>query len=229
MRIIDRVYIDGSFVEPHGEHWAPLFNPATEEQIGKVRLADEEDANRAVAAARRAFPAFSNTSKEERITMLKRLHAAVSDRAGDLAEAMRIEYGAPSSFIAFAAQRAGNVFLDMAEILESYDFRRRIGRANVEMRPSGVAVAITPWNSNYSFICGKLSAAIASGSTMVIKPSESRNACMKRISQRGCSASSPATAMSWVRRSPQTGMFQRSHSRALPSRAAPSPRRPRRR
>ncbi|MDE3774189.1 aldehyde dehydrogenase family protein [Sinorhizobium meliloti] len=172
MRIIDRVYIDGSFVEPHGEQWAPLFNPATEEQIGKVRLADEEDANRAVAAARRAFPAFSNTSKEERITMLKRLHAAVSERAGDLVEAMRVEYAAPPSFIDFAARRAGNVFLDMAEILESYDFRRRIGRADVEMRPSGVAVAITPWNSNYSFICGKLSAAIASGSTMVIKPSE---------------------------------------------------------
>ncbi len=172
MRIIDRVYIDGSFVEPHGEQWAPLFNPATEEQIGKVRLADEEDANRAVAAARRAFPAFSNTSKEERITVLKRLHAAVSERAGDLVEAMRVEYGAPSSFIEFAARRAGNVFLDMAKTLESYDFRRRIGRADVEMRPSGVAVAITPWNSNYSFICGKLSAAIASGSTMVIKPSE---------------------------------------------------------
>lgn len=96
MRIIDRVYIDGSFVEPHGEQWAPLFNPATEEQIGKVRLADEEDANRAVAAAKRAFPAFSNTSKEERITMLKRLHAAVSERAGDLVEAMRVEYAAPS-------------------------------------------------------------------------------------------------------------------------------------
>lgn len=137
MRIIDRVHIDGSFVEPHGEQWAPLFNPATEEQIGKVRLADEEDANRAVAAARRAFPAFSNTSKEERITMLKRLHAAVSERAGDLVEAMRVEYAAPPSFIDFAARRAGNVFLDMAEILESYDFRRRIGRADVEMRPSG--------------------------------------------------------------------------------------------
>lgn len=115
MRIIDRVYIDGSFVEPHGEQWAPLFNPATEEQIGKVRLADEEDANRAVAAARRAFPAFSNTSKEERITMLKRLHAAVSEHAGDLVEAMRVEYAAPSSFIDFAARRAGNVFLDMGK------------------------------------------------------------------------------------------------------------------
>jgi aldehyde dehydrogenase (NAD+) len=104
--------------------------------------------------------------------MLRRLHAAVSARASDLIDAMRAEYGAPSSFIDFSAPRAGNVFLDMAKTLEGYEFRRRIGGAEVEMRPSGVAVAITPWNSNYGFICGKLSAAIAAGATMVIKPSE---------------------------------------------------------
>ncbi|MEK1931885.1 MAG: aldehyde dehydrogenase family protein, partial [Pararhizobium sp.] len=172
MRIIDNIYIDGEFVEPHGRDWAPLFNPATEEQIGTVRLADAQDAERAVAAAKRAFPTFSRTPKAERIVMLKRLHAAVSARASDLVDAMREEYGAPSTFIDFAAPRAGNVFLDMANTLENYQFRRHIGRAEVEMRPSGVAVAITPWNSNYSFICGKLSAAIAAGATMVIKPSE---------------------------------------------------------
>jgi aldehyde dehydrogenase (NAD+) len=172
MHIIDRIYINGGFVEPHGDQWAPLFNPATEEQIGTVRLADAEDADRAVAAAKRAFPAFSNTSKEERIDMLRRLHAAVSARASDLIDAMREEYGAPSNFIDFSAPRTGNVFLDMAKTLESYEFRRRIGNAEVEMRPSGVAVAITPWNSNCGFICGKLAAAIAAGATMVIKPSE---------------------------------------------------------
>ncbi|CAN7733712.1 aldehyde dehydrogenase family protein [Neorhizobium sp. LjRoot104] len=172
MHIIDRIYIDGAFVEPHGDQRALLFNPATEEQIGTVRLADAEDADRAVAAAKRAFPTLSNTGKHERIEMLHRLHAAVSARASDLIDAMRAEYGAPSSFIDFSAPRAGNVFLDMAKTLEGYEFRRRIGGAEVEMRPSGVAVAITPWNSNYGFICGKLSAAIAAGATMVIKPSE---------------------------------------------------------
>ncbi len=172
MRVIDRIYIDGEFVEPHGEEWAPLFNPATEEQIGTVRLADADDADRAVTAAKRAFPSFSNTAKEDRIDMLKRLHAAVWARASDLADAMREEYGAPANFIDFSAPRAGTVFLDMAKTLEDYEFTRRIGRAEVQMRPSGVSVAITPWNSNYSFICGKLSAAIAAGATMVIKPSE---------------------------------------------------------
>lgn len=172
MHIIDRIYINGAFVEPHGDQWAPLFNPATEEQIGSVRLADEQDADRAVAAAKRAFPAFSNTTKKERIDMLNGLHAAVSARTDDLASAMRAEYGAPSGFIGFSASRAGRVFLDMARTLKDYEFQRRMGSTDVEMRPSGVAVAITPWNSNYSFICGKLSAAIAAGATMVIKPSE---------------------------------------------------------
>ncbi|MBB4252021.1 aldehyde dehydrogenase family protein [Rhizobium sp. BK008] len=172
MHIIDRIYIDGAFVKPTGDQWAPLFNPATEEQIGTVRLADAVDANRAVAAAKRAFPAFSHTTKEERIDMLNRLYAAVSARTDDLTCAMREEYGAPSCFIDFSAPRAGTVFLDMARTLKDYEFRRRAGSADVEMRPSGVAVAITPWNSNYSFICGKLSAAIAAGATMVIKPSE---------------------------------------------------------
>ncbi len=172
MHIIDRIYINGAFVTPHGDQWAPLFNPATEDQIGSVRLADEQDADRAVAAAKRAFPAFSNTTRKERIDMLNRLHAAVSARTDDLASAMREEYGAPSGFIGFSASRAGSVFLDMARTLKDYEFQRRMGSADVEMRPSGVAVAITPWNSNYSFICGKLSAAIAAGATMVIKPSE---------------------------------------------------------
>lgn len=172
MHIIERIYIDGAFVEPHGAQWAPLFNPATEEQIGTVRLADAEDADRAVGVAKRALATFSNTTKEERIDMLQRLHAAVAARASDLIDAMREEYGAPSNFIDFSAPRAGNVFLDMAQTLEGYEFRRRIGGAEVDMRPSGVAVAITPWNSNYGFICGKLSAAIAAGATVVVKPSE---------------------------------------------------------
>jgi aldehyde dehydrogenase (NAD+) len=85
---------------------------------------------------------------------------------------MREEYGAPPAFVEFAAKRMGSVFLDMAQTLEAYDFRRRIGRAKVEMRPSGVAAAITPWNSSNSFICSKLATAIAAGTTIVIKPSE---------------------------------------------------------
>ncbi|MEP9373498.1 aldehyde dehydrogenase family protein [Mesorhizobium sp. KR1-2] len=172
MRNIDTIYVDGAFVTPLGDERSPLFNPATEEQIGAVRLGDARDVDAAVIAARRAFPAMSRTSKAERIAMLKRLSAAVAARAADLVATMAEEYGAPGYFTGFAVQHAASVFLDMAETLESYEFRRTIGRAEVEMRPSGVAAAITPWNSNYGFICSKLATAIAAGTTIVIKPSE---------------------------------------------------------
>ena len=82
MRIIDTIYIDGAFVTPHGDEWFDLFNPATERVIGSVRLADAKDARDAIAAAKRAFPAFSRTSKRARIDMLKRMHAA--ERSGDV-------------------------------------------------------------------------------------------------------------------------------------------------
>lgn len=172
MHTITKIYIDGAFTTPHGEELADLFNPATEQKIGTVRLGNRKDAQAAIAAAKRAFPAFSRTTKAERIDMLKRLSAAVSARKSDLMAAMSEEYGAPQYFIAGSVHHATSSFLDMAETLENYDFTRQIGRAEVTMLPLGVVAAITPWNSNYGFIASKLAAGIASGSTMVIKPSE---------------------------------------------------------
>lgn len=172
MRSIDKIYIDGRFVTPHGQELFDLHNPATEEIIGQVRLGDRIDAQAAVVAAKRTFPAFSRTGKTERIAMLQRLHEAVAKRAEALAAAMIEEYGAPQYFVDFSARRAGSVFLDMAQTLEAFDFTETIGRAKVTLQPIGVVAAITPWNSNYGFICGKLATAIAAGCTIVIKPSE---------------------------------------------------------
>ncbi|MDF1631439.1 aldehyde dehydrogenase family protein [Mycoplana sp. MJR14] len=172
MRIIDKVYIDGSFVTPKGSETADLYNPSTEEKIGTVRLGGIEDAHEAIAAAKRAFPAFSRTTKAERVEMLKRLNAAVAARVSDLTQAMALEYGAPQTFTRFAIPHAASSFLTMAKVLEDYDFERQMGRARVVMQPSGVAAAITPWNSNIGFITSKLATAIAAGTTIVIKPSE---------------------------------------------------------
>jgi aldehyde dehydrogenase (NAD+) len=172
MRDIDQIYLNGSFVTPHGQERAPLFNPSTEEQIGTVRLGDTSDVEAAVSAAKRAFPAFSRSSKTERIALLKRLSAAAASRSDELAAAMTEEYGSPRPFTTASVARTASVFLDMAQVLETYEFCRTIGRAEVEMRPVGVAAAITPWNSNYGFIAAKLATAIAAGTTIVIKPSE---------------------------------------------------------
>jgi aldehyde dehydrogenase (NAD+) len=172
MRDINQIYIDGSFVTPHGTERFELFNPATEAVIGAVRLGDIEDARAAIAAAKRAFTAWSRTTKAERIAMLHRFHDAVAARFDDQLAAIVEEYGAPRGRVEWMAKMAATAFLEAAETLKNYDFDRTIGRAEVRMMPLGVVAAITPWNSNASFICGKMATAIAAGCTVVIKPSE---------------------------------------------------------
>jgi aldehyde dehydrogenase (NAD+) len=172
MHRIDQIYIDGAFVTPHGEERFDLFNPATEEVIGTVRLADEDDTRRAIAAANRAFPAFSRTTVAERIALLRRMHAAIEARGDDLFAAVLEEYGAPVNRGRWMVGHASSVFLDAIETLEHFEFERRMGTATVVMQAVGVVGLITPWNNDYGFICNKLATAIAAGCTAVIKPSE---------------------------------------------------------
>ena len=172
MHHINQIYINGAFVTPHGEELFDLFNPATGQRIGQVRLANEQDALEAISAAKRAFTEFSQSPKEVRIGYLKRMHAAVESVEDELTDAIIEEYGAPLSRARWMARHAASVLQDAASVLENYNFSRRIGIAEVVMQPLGVAGLITPWNSNAGFICAKLGAALAAGCTAVIKPSE---------------------------------------------------------
>ena len=172
MRTIDKIYIDGQFVTPHGQEMFDLFNPATEEKIGQVRLGDAVDAQTAIAAAKRAFPAYSRTSKAERVAILRRLHDAIARRADALTAAMIEEYGAPQTFVEFSVKHTANIFLDMVETLQAFEFTQSVGGAEVTLQPMGVVAAISPWNSNFGSVCGKLATALAAGCTVVIKPSE---------------------------------------------------------
>ncbi|GGP22704.1 aldehyde dehydrogenase family protein [Silvimonas iriomotensis] len=172
MQRINQLFIDGALVTPHGTELFDLYNPARAEVIGQVQLADATDAERAIAAAKRAFPAFSRSSKESRIALLRRMAAQVRARVDDLTEALVTEYGAPVSRAGWMAHHAVNVLEDAANVLENYNFTYRAGTAEVTMTPLGVAGLITPWNSNAGFICGKLAAALAAGCTAVVKPSE---------------------------------------------------------
>jgi aldehyde dehydrogenase (NAD+) len=172
MQEISHVYIDGRFVEPHGTELFDLHNPATGEVFGRVRLGDVEDARAAIAAARRAFPAWSRSTKTERIALLHRLFEVMDARKDDLVDAIILEYGAPISRATWMAAHASNSFMEAARTLEKFDLTRQIGTADVIMEPVGVVGLITPWNSNAGFICSKLAYALAAGCTAVIKPSE---------------------------------------------------------
>ncbi|HEP1896569.1 TPA: aldehyde dehydrogenase family protein [Kluyvera cryocrescens] len=172
MQNIDKIYINGEFVTPHGSELFDLFNPASEAVIGQVRLADEDDALRAIAAAKAAFPAWSQTSREARIAVLERMHQAVVARESDLLEAIITEYGAPSSRARWMAAWPAQTIRYAIDALKAFIFEESVGRAKVVMTPVGVAGLITPWNSDAGFICNKLATAMAAGCTAVIKPSE---------------------------------------------------------
>ncbi|BEL80306.1 MULTISPECIES: aldehyde dehydrogenase family protein [Serratia] len=172
MQKIDSIYINGEFVTPHGEERFTLFNPATEDVIGTVRLADEVDAERAIAAAKAAFPYWSKTSKAERLAVLRRMHKAVMAREDALMDAVVMEYGAPKIRGRWMASYPADAIAQAIDALENFEFTEQAGKAQVIMTPVGVAGLITPWNSDAGFICNKLATAMAAGCTAVIKPSE---------------------------------------------------------
>jgi aldehyde dehydrogenase (NAD+) len=172
MHVIEHIYINGRFVTPVGDEWLDIIKPADGSVMGKARLANEQDAERAIAAAHAAFPAFSRTTVAERIALLEQMYDAVKRCETDLHAAILEEYGAPSSRSQWMASYPADVILQVIEELKQYPFVQQAGRASVQMLPLGVAGLITPWNSNAGFICNKLATALAAGCTTVIKPSE---------------------------------------------------------
>jgi aldehyde dehydrogenase (NAD+) len=169
---ITKHYIDGAFVESHGREVMDIINPANRETIAQITLADEEDARRAIAAAKRALATFGRTSKDERAKILRRLHEAVSARLGDLTAAMVEEYGGTANFSRLIIEAAANVFLAAEKALQELPLTRTWGKTTVTLEPVGVAGLITPWNANSFFLSAKLASTLAAGCTAVIKPSE---------------------------------------------------------
>jgi aldehyde dehydrogenase (NAD+) len=165
-------YIDGAFVESHGREVMEINNPTRGEVIARVTLADVEDTRRAIAAAKRAFATYGQSTTEERAKILRRLHQAASARVDDLTAAMVEEYGGVVRFAGLIVQSGVNAFLAAEQALQEIPWTRRWDKTTVTLEPVGVAGLITAWNANALFICLKLASAVAAGCTVVIKPSE---------------------------------------------------------
>src|SRR5580658_4475353 len=172
IKTITTHYIDGALVESHGRTVMDIVKPTNGQVIGRATLGDEEDTRRAIAAAKRAFASFSRTTKEERLSYLKRLHSAVSARVDDLTAVMVEEYGGVALFSRLIVESGANAFAAAEKALEELPLRQTWGRTTVTLEPVGVAGLITAWNANALFICLKLASAVAAGCTVVIKPSE---------------------------------------------------------
>jgi aldehyde dehydrogenase (NAD+) len=172
MKTITKHYIDGAFVESHGREVMDSINPTNGKVIGRAMLGDEEDARRAIAAAKRAFAGFALTTKEERADVLRRLHEVVAARVDDLTAVMVEEYGGTVQFSEFMARMAADSFLHAEKALQQLPLVRSWGKTTVSLEPVGVSGLITAWNASGLFVCLKLASAVAAGCTVVIKPSE---------------------------------------------------------
>jgi len=165
-------YIDGAFVASHGQEVMDLIRPTDGQVIGRITLGDEEDTRRAIAAAKRAFATFGRTTKEERSRLLRRLHEAASARIDELTGAMVEEYGGVVQFARPIVESGINAFREAEKALQEVQLTRSWGKTTVTLEPVGVAGLVTAWNANALFIGLKLASAVASGCTVVIKPSE---------------------------------------------------------
>jgi aldehyde dehydrogenase (NAD+) len=173
MHNLRRFYIDGAWVAPSGSRTLDVVNPATEEPCAVVALAEQRDVDHAVAAARRAFPSYAQTTPAERIVLLDRIVQAYMARWPDLAAAISEEMGAPTT-LASGPQAGSGVahFQTAAAILKEFRFEETKDSYDIVREPIGVCALITPWNWPANQIACKVAPALAAGCTMVLKPSE---------------------------------------------------------
>ncbi len=166
-------YIDGSWVAPTGGATLDVVNPATEEAYARIAMGERADVDKAVAAARRAFASYSLTSRKERVELLSNVIAIYKKRYDEMAAAISDEMGAPLGFARDAQAAAGLGHLSQVlEVLKTYEFDEIINRTLVTREPIGVCAFITPWNWPMNQITCKVGPALATGCTMVLKPSE---------------------------------------------------------
>ncbi|WP_299860044.1 aldehyde dehydrogenase family protein [uncultured Roseobacter sp.] len=167
-------YINGQWVAPAKANDFAVIDPSTEEQCAVISLGDQADTDAAVAAARSAFESWSQTSKEERTALMQRLLEVYKARSEEMAQAMSMEMGAPIDLSRAQQVGAGSWHLEgFLKAFEDFSFDRDFtATEKTLLEPIGVCALITPWNWPMNQIILKAVPAMATGCTMVLKPSE---------------------------------------------------------
>lgn len=173
MKIHDRFYIGGQWVEPSGTDTLDIVNPATEQVIAKIASGSAADVDRAVTAARAAFESWSQTPVVQRARYLREAAKRLEERGDEIAETITGEMGMPVSLIhEHQVSPPIAVFHSYADLLENYSFVEHRGKSRIVREPIGVCGFITPWNYPLLQIAGKVAPALAAGCTVILKPSE---------------------------------------------------------
>ncbi|AWN49002.1 aldehyde dehydrogenase family protein [Methylobacterium terrae] len=170
---LGRFYVDGAWRDPAGVERAAVIDPATEAAVAEIALGNADDVEAAVAAARRAFPAWSRTEPSERAALLDRVHALVLDRLELFARALTAEMGAAITYARTAQVPLAAAHLRVArDNLATFPFLSQRGTTAIAREAIGVCALITPWNWPLYQITAKVGPALAAGCTVVLKPSE---------------------------------------------------------
>jgi aldehyde dehydrogenase (NAD+) len=170
-------YIDGKWVAPQQDTALEVIDPSTEDAFATISLGGEADTNAAVAAAKRAFPAWSKTPPAERLALVRKIREIYKSRMDDMAAAISQEMGAPIDMAKQQQAPAGlGHITNFIKAAENFEFVRPLGdhapNDRIVMDPAGVIAMITPWNWPMNQITLKVIPALLTGCTMVLKPSE---------------------------------------------------------
>ena len=169
----NKFYINGEWVLPASRSTLDVINPATEEAFATISMGTAEDVDAAAKAARAAFPEWSQSTVDERKTVIGRILAGMKERGEELAIAISNEMGAPMGLARTAQLGSGmGHFANILSVLENYEFEETRGTTRIVKEAAGVCGFITPWNWPLNQIACKVAPALAAGCTMVLKPSE---------------------------------------------------------
>lgn len=166
-------YINGGWVDPAVSRKMDVIDPSTETAYATISAGSATDVDRAMAAARRAFPVWAETPVADRIALLKRVLAVYEARYEEMAQAISREMGAPITWARDAQAFAGSGHLAATiAAAEAFEWEASRGKTRVMREPVGVCALITPWNWPMNQIVCKVAPAIVAGCTVVLKPSE---------------------------------------------------------
>ena len=170
-------YINGKWVKPDSEKEIKVINPANEDVCTLITLGNKKDIDTAVSAAKEAFKLWGYSPKEERIDYLEKLYTLYKQRWDDFTNAIVLEMGAPKEFASKLQVGAGAAHIkSFIKYLKEFNFDKPLNDLLANQRiiyePKGVCALITPWNWPMNQVCLKVIPALASGCTMVLKPSE---------------------------------------------------------
>ncbi len=196
------LFIDGKFIKPTSGKYFPTFNPATEEKLSEIAEANEQDVDKAVKAARKAFNSWSKIPAKERAKYIYRISRLIQERAREFAVTETLDGGKPiKESRDIDVPLAANHFFYYAGWADKLDY----AFPNKKPQPIGVAGQIIPWNFPLLMAAWKIAPALACGNTVVLKPAETTSLTALKLAELIRDADLPAGVVNIVTGAGKTG------------------------